>query len=122
MKIMGMTSLRAYVVNARKSWPIRRAESKKNGDGGEKEGAGAGFDSPPGRGRRAVRRRNPPGPRNLPAPRTDKAGGSAKLGAKGGKGDAVGQETEDLGVLTGVVLPEGHELVLHSVVFLVRVQ
>ena len=118
----GMTSAPAIRSKRGRSYPRGRAESKKNGDGGEKEGAGAGFDSPPGRGRRAVRRRNPPGPRNLPAPRTDKAGGSAKLGAKGGKGDAVGQETEDLGVLTGVVLPEGHELVLHSVVFLVRVQ
>ena len=31
MEIVGMTSLRAYVVNARKSWPIRRAESEKGG-------------------------------------------------------------------------------------------
>lgn len=30
---------------------------------------------------RAMRRRNPPGPRNLPASYPDKAGGAAKLGA-----------------------------------------
>ena len=61
-------------------------------------------------------------PRNLPASCPDKARRSAKLGAKGGKRDAIGQETEDLGVLTGVVLPEGLELVLRPLVFVVRVQ
>jgi len=61
-------------------------------------------------------------PRNLPAPRTDKAGGSAKLGAKGGKRDAVRQQSEDAGVLAGVLLPEGLELVLRPLVVLVRVQ
>ncbi len=68
-------------------------------------------------------RRNPPGPRNLPAPRLDKAGcGSAKLGAKGGKRDAVGQHSEDAGILAGVLAAEGLELVLRPLVVLVRVQ
>ena len=71
---------------------------------------------------RVVPPRNPPGPRNLPAPRPDKAGGSAKLGAKGGKGDAVGQHSEDARILTGVLLPEGLDFVLRPLVVLVRVQ
>jgi hypothetical protein len=71
---------------------------------------------------RVVPPRNPPGPRNLPAPRLDKARRSAKLGAKGTQRDAIGQETEDLGVLTGEVLSEGMQFVLRPLVVLVRVQ
>ena len=69
-----------------------------------------------------MRWRNPHNPRNLPAPRPDKAGGSAKLGTKGGQWDSVGQHSEDAGFLAGVLAAEGLKLVLRPLVVLVRVQ